>query len=77
MKIDKFVRDDYCILALKGEFDTFYVPSLQDEVQSLLDAERPLTAAPAGAKARLLAPPPYRAGSSAPSSSAKQQRGPR
>ncbi|MFO1051859.1 MAG: STAS domain-containing protein [Planctomycetota bacterium] len=38
MKIDKFVRDDYCILALKGEFDTFYVPSLQDEVQALLDA---------------------------------------
>lgn len=38
MKIDKFVRDDYCILALKGEFDTFYVPSLQDEVQSLLDS---------------------------------------
>ncbi|MCC6783474.1 MAG: STAS domain-containing protein [Planctomycetes bacterium] len=37
MKIDKFVRDDHCILALKGEFDTFYVPSLQDEVQSLLD----------------------------------------
>ena len=37
MKIDKFVRDDYCILALKGEFDTFYVPGLQDEVQSLLE----------------------------------------
>ncbi len=38
MKIDKFVRDDYCILALKGEFDTFYVPSLQDEIQTLLDS---------------------------------------
>lgn len=37
MKIDKFVRDDYCILALKGEFDTFYVPALQDEVQALLN----------------------------------------
>ncbi len=37
MKIDKFVHDDYCILALKGEFDTFYVTSLQEEVESLLD----------------------------------------
>lgn len=37
MKIDKSVRDDYCVLSLKGEFDTFYVPSLQDELQSLLD----------------------------------------
>lgn len=37
MKIDKSVRDDYCVLTLKGEFDTFYVPSLQDEVRTLLD----------------------------------------
>lgn len=37
MKIDKFVHDDHCVLALKGEFDTFYVPSLQEEVQGLLD----------------------------------------
>ncbi|MEO0481940.1 MAG: STAS domain-containing protein [Planctomycetota bacterium] len=37
MKIDKFVHDDYCVLTLKGEFDTFYVPALQEEVQSLLD----------------------------------------
>ncbi len=37
MKIDKYVHDDYCILSLKGEFDTFYVQSLQDEVDSLLE----------------------------------------
>jgi anti-anti-sigma factor len=37
MKIDKSVRDDYCILTLKGEFDTFYVPSLQAEVDQLLE----------------------------------------
>ncbi|MBK8977896.1 MAG: STAS domain-containing protein [Planctomycetes bacterium] len=37
MKIDKYVQDDYCILTLKGEFDTFYVPSLQEEVESLLE----------------------------------------
>lgn len=37
MKIDKSVRDDYCVLTLKGEFDTFYVPSLQEEVDSLLE----------------------------------------
>ena len=37
MNIDKFVNDDYCILTLRGEFDTFYVPSLQEEVESLLD----------------------------------------
>jgi anti-anti-sigma factor len=37
MKIDKSVRDDYCVLTLKGEFDTFYVPSLLAEVDSLLE----------------------------------------
>lgn len=39
MKIDKSVREDFCVLTLKGEFDTFYVPSLQDEIQGLLDDE--------------------------------------
>jgi anti-anti-sigma factor len=38
MKIDKFVHDDYCILALKGEFDTFYVTSLHQEIESLLES---------------------------------------
>lgn len=37
MKIDKAVHDDYCVLTLKGEFDTFYVPSLQEEVDGLLE----------------------------------------
>lgn len=37
MRIDKYLQDDYCILSLKGEFDVFYVPSLQEEVESLLE----------------------------------------
>jgi anti-anti-sigma factor len=37
MKIDKSVLDDYAILTLKGEFDTFYVPRLQEEVEGLLE----------------------------------------
>lgn len=37
MRIDKSVLDDYAILTLKGEFDTFYVPRLQDEVEGLLE----------------------------------------
>ncbi len=37
MKIDKSIHDDYAILTLKGEFDTFYCPSLQEEVEALVD----------------------------------------
>ncbi len=37
MKIDKSLCDDYAILTLKGEFDTFYVPSLQVEIDGLLE----------------------------------------
>ena len=37
MKIDKSLYDDHAILTLKGEFDTFYVPALQDEVDALLE----------------------------------------
>ncbi|HLU38515.1 MAG TPA: STAS domain-containing protein [Planctomycetota bacterium] len=36
MKIDKSIHDDYATLTLKGEFDTFYCPKLQEEVESLL-----------------------------------------
>jgi anti-anti-sigma factor len=36
MKIDKSLQDDYAILTLRGEFDTFHVPSLQEEAESLL-----------------------------------------
>jgi anti-anti-sigma factor len=36
MKIDKSIYDDYATLTLKGEFDTFYCPKLQEEVESLL-----------------------------------------
>jgi anti-anti-sigma factor len=32
-------RETYAILYLSGEFDTYYVPALQDEVQGLLKAE--------------------------------------
>ena len=32
MKIDKTLNDDYAILTLKGEFDTFYCPALMHEV---------------------------------------------
>lgn len=37
MKIDKSVLDDYAVLTLKGEFDTFYCPMLQEEVESLVE----------------------------------------
>lgn len=37
MKIDKEFHDEFAILTLKGEFDTFYVPSLQEEVDALLE----------------------------------------
>lgn len=37
MKIDKTLYDEHAILTLKGEFDTFYVPSLQEEVDVLLE----------------------------------------
>ncbi len=37
MKIDKSLADDYAILSLKGEFDTFYCPMLQEEVEDLID----------------------------------------
>ena len=37
MKIDKSLHDEYAILTLKGEFDTFYVPALQQEVEALVE----------------------------------------
>ncbi len=37
MRIDKSLFDEYAVLTLKGEFDTFYVPNLQDEMETLLD----------------------------------------
>ena len=37
MKIDKSLQDDYAILTLKGEFDTFYCPALMQEVETLVE----------------------------------------
>ena len=37
MKIDKSNHDDYAVLTLKGEFDTFYCPMLQQEVETLVE----------------------------------------
>ena len=37
MKIDKSLHDDYAILTLKGEFDTFYCPALMQEVEALVE----------------------------------------
>ena len=37
MKIDKSLHDDYAVLTLKGEFDTFYCPALMQEVETLVD----------------------------------------
>lgn len=37
MKIDKSLHDDYAVLTLKGEFDTFYCPILMEEVDSLVE----------------------------------------
>jgi anti-sigma B factor antagonist len=36
MKIDKTVYDDHAVLTLKGEFDSFYCPKLQEEVDALI-----------------------------------------
>jgi len=33
----KTLNDDYAILTLKGEFDTFYCPALMQEVEALVD----------------------------------------
>jgi anti-anti-sigma factor len=37
MKIDKSLHDDYAVLTLKGEFDTFYCPALMQEVEALVE----------------------------------------
>lgn len=37
MKIDKSLSEDYAVLTLKGEFDTFYCPRFQEEIESLVD----------------------------------------
>ena len=37
MKIDKSEHEDYAVLTLKGEFDTFYCPILMEEVDSLVE----------------------------------------
>jgi anti-anti-sigma factor len=37
MKIDKSLYDDYAVLTLKGEFDTFYCPALMQEVEALVE----------------------------------------
>jgi anti-anti-sigma factor len=37
MKIDKSLHDDYAVLTLKGEFDTFYCPTLMQEVETLVE----------------------------------------
>jgi anti-anti-sigma factor len=37
MKIDKSTFDDHAVLSLKGEFDTFHCPSLQEEIEALVE----------------------------------------
>ncbi len=37
MKIDKSQHEDYAVLTLKGEFDTFYCPLLMEEVEDLVE----------------------------------------
>jgi anti-anti-sigma factor len=37
MKIDKTLHDEFAILTLKGEFDTFYCPALMGEVEALVE----------------------------------------
>lgn len=37
MKIDTEFHDEFAVLTLKGEFDTFYVPHLQEEVDDMLE----------------------------------------
>jgi len=37
MKIDKSLHDAHAVLTLKGEFDTFYCPMLQQEVEALVE----------------------------------------
>ncbi|GDY02102.1 hypothetical protein LBMAG49_14310 [Planctomycetota bacterium] len=37
MQIDKSFHDEFASLTLKGEFDTFYCPALQQEVEDLIE----------------------------------------
>ncbi|MFM1872890.1 MAG: hypothetical protein RL398_2312 [Planctomycetota bacterium] len=37
MKIDKSQHDDYAVLTLKGEFDTFFVPTFLEEVEGQIE----------------------------------------
>ncbi|MCA8948404.1 MAG: STAS domain-containing protein [Planctomycetes bacterium] len=37
MKIDVSLHDDFAVLTLKGEFDTFYCPALIEEVEDQID----------------------------------------
>lgn len=37
MKIDVSLHDDFAVLTLKGEFDTFYCPALMQEVEDQID----------------------------------------
>ncbi len=37
MKIDKSTFDDHAVLSLKGEFDTFHCPALQEEIEALVE----------------------------------------
>lgn len=39
MKIDKLLYEHFAELRLRGEFDTFYAPKLQEEIDALLAAE--------------------------------------
>jgi anti-anti-sigma factor len=38
MHISVEPRDDYAILHLRGEFDTYYVPLMQEEIDALVKA---------------------------------------
>ena len=39
MNIDTSLNDDFAILTLKGEFDTFHCPRFQEEIEDILDRD--------------------------------------
>lgn len=39
MNIDTTLTDDYAVLTLKGEFDTFHCPRFQEEIEDILERE--------------------------------------
>ena len=38
-RLDTTLTDDYAVLTLKGEFDTFHCPRFQEEIEDILERD--------------------------------------